>query len=184
MERNQIMKDVINHLKNRLDGADGSKQDGFKKRVSEIEEMVNRNDSTEFIPFANKEAFATYNHAEDLKDEGARTEDILYAEGEYKAYEAFLEKFNKWLAKQDEVTILKHSVNEEISIRDEVRLPYLKTPEERLAFHITSIWLRGYEQDEYGNITSVKVQIGEQNKEVTFDEFNKLFEIDHITYLK
>src|SRR5690625_7483637 len=102
MERNQIMKDVINHLKNRLDGADGSKQDGFKKRVSEIEEMVNRNDSTEFMPFANKEAFATYNHAEDLKDEGARTEDILYAEGEYKAYEAFLEKFNKWLAKQDE----------------------------------------------------------------------------------
>jgi hypothetical protein len=94
MNANEVMKDSINQLAEGLEGADESKQKGFKGAVSVILEKVKNEDSTEFIPYAITKSYETFNHAEDLKDEEADSNDILFAEGEYEAYEGFLGNFN------------------------------------------------------------------------------------------
>lgn len=189
MNANEAMQNAVNQLGVVvLEGA-GKKQKGYgyENAIAEIAELVSLNDSTVVIPFANEHAYVTYNRAEDLKEKGADEESIQYAEGRYEAFEDFRENFNKWLVKQDDITILKHSVNEVLSIRDGVNLPSMETAEERLLFAMATFYLRGYEQDEQGNVTNVVVEMERFksiNHTLTYGEFSKLFEIDHMDHLK
>jgi hypothetical protein len=63
-----------------------------------------------------------------------------------------------------------------------VNLPF-ENSEQRLLWAVTQFYLRGYKQDESGDITEVTVEIGSKKRNLTYDDFRKLFEFDYLNYV-
>lgn len=179
MNANEAMIQSANKLKVEGIGIE-AKADGFNQTATLIREMVKIKDSLELIPFAISQTYTTYNHAEDLKEEGKA---YAHEEGVYEAWQEFVSDFSYWLVDQDPHTIIKHSVNEEVSIKDGVKRPTFDSELKELLFRVTTFYIRGYDEFE-GNVTHVDVEMGKQNRKFTFDEFSKLFDHEQLYYME
>jgi hypothetical protein len=187
MTANEVIKQVMEEVLHQADG-DEKFVEGFMFEAKEVQSLIDSDkDSTEIIAHIVSESFIHFNRAEDLKEEDGDFEEIRYREGQYAFHENFLELFKKWLVHQDYDTIVKHSVNEILNVKDSVNIKF-DTFEERFFFRLTEFRLKGYRADENGEITEVDVEInGIGNKKVktfSYDDFKKLFEIDYIEYLR
>lgn len=180
MNSNEAVQKAIKSLRE-IEIAEDSKREGFESIISALYELSDSQNSINLVSYATKESYRTYNHAEDLKEDGAEQEDILYAEGEYEAFESFLSEFRKWLSKQDRQTIVKHSLNEELEISDEATLPSPRSTDERILRAISTHYLRDYTIDSEGNIADVMVETGKRKTTMSYDEFNKIFDIIYTT---
>lgn len=184
MNANDVMVEALDKTIKEMKKGNDNYINGFNQAVNFLRRLMESGtDSSILIPIANKKSYETFNHVEDLKDDGMDASVVDIALGLYEAFENFLTNFKVWLREQDVDTILIHTVNNEIEIRDEVEPPMLDTLEKRFQWNMSEFMLGHYEVDNKGNITHVTVIVHAFMKEneyhkFTYEEFHKLFDVE------